>query len=216
MDERLRESISALMDDESNELELQRILGHSDEQEVQLLWGRYHEARQVLKRDSESHFNIDISAGVAAAIRDNAAEPSLDMSTEMDSVEGTVPQNLADRREDQKVVPLLDDSSESSSKRGGSRAWLALAASVAFAFIFAFQGTTELNDEIQSTAANISAEGALLKVSAQEPKVVVEMTEEQARHFSQYLLRHAEHSIRGTQSGFMPLARVASVNSVGI
>ncbi|WP_197481510.1 hypothetical protein, partial [Oleiphilus sp. HI0086] len=63
---------------------------------------------------------------------------------------------------------------------------------------------------------NISAEGALLKVSAQEPKVVVEMTEEQARHFSQYLLRHAEHSIRGTQSGFMPLARVASVNSVGI
>lgn len=75
MDERLRESISALMDDESNELELQRILGHSDEQEVQLLWGRYHEARQVLKRDSESHFNIDISAGVAAAIRDNAAEP---------------------------------------------------------------------------------------------------------------------------------------------
>lgn len=211
MDERLRESISALMDDESNELELKRILSHADNEEVQTVWANYHEVRQVIQQDRESHFNIDISAGVAAAIRDEPLANDKPLSS--NKAEETQNVGLASVGSEQNV---LSDANKTSNF--GGRAWLALAASVAFVFVFTLQGTNQhKNEGVTSIASNGQSDGSLVKVASyQEPKVNVEMTEEQARHFGQYLLRHAEHSVRGTQSGFMPLARVASINSVGI
>ncbi len=217
MDERLRESISALMDDESNELELQRVLSHSDTEDVQELWRYYHQIRHTVQQDSQGSFNVDISAGVAAAIRDESEGENDRFAVESSGLE---PRGASDKESSLDNVSVIKPQRElaSSDKRLGGRAWLALAASVAFAFIFAFHGGPGASkNDIPSVASNLERDASLLKVSsAAEPKIIVEMTEEQAHHFSQYLLRHAEHSVRGTQSGFMPLARVASVNSVGI
>lgn len=220
MDERLKESISALMDDESNELELQRILSHDDKEGVQAVWAGYHEVRRVIKQDHESHLSIDISAGVAAAIREEAS-----VADEVPLADNVQSLHKGQSSEQTSKIDTLgssalanDEVKETKDSKSVSRAWLALAASVAFAFGFTLKGVDTKPDVGLSTiATNIQEDDTLVKVAVtEEPNIIVEMTDEQARHFGQYLLRHAEHSVRGTQSGFMPLARVASVNSVGI
>lgn len=62
------ESISALMDAESTELEVRRILkGAAKDNELSETWRRYHLAQSMLKGQS-IHSTVDISAGVMAAI----------------------------------------------------------------------------------------------------------------------------------------------------
>jgi sigma-E factor negative regulatory protein RseA len=69
MSEQMRESLSALMDDEANELEVQRVLSQIDsDEDLRCTWVRYNIARDVL---SAQHFSLpsaDISAGVREAI----------------------------------------------------------------------------------------------------------------------------------------------------
>ena len=46
MSERMHESLSALMDDEANELEIERLLGQiSNDRELRQVWVRYNIAR---------------------------------------------------------------------------------------------------------------------------------------------------------------------------
>ena len=64
-----RESLSALMDNEGDELELRRVLKslESDSDAAQR-WRRYHLVRSALHRETEGHPGIDISAGVMARL----------------------------------------------------------------------------------------------------------------------------------------------------
>jgi sigma-E factor negative regulatory protein RseA len=205
------------MDDESNELELQRVLSHPDKEKVQAVWARYHEMRQVVRQDKEIHFSVDVSAGVAAAIREESS--TLDSGSEHRDTSAFID---SDHREAFKVgqsIQLVNETGRATQSKLNSRAWLGLAASIAFVFALILPGTdTQRQEGVATVATEAQPDEVFVKVAAniEEPKVIVEMTEEQAQHFAQYLLRHAEHSVRGTQSGFMPLARVASVNSVGI
>ena len=69
MSEQLRESLSALMDDEANELEVQRLLGEmAAADDLRQTWVRYHVARNVLKGQSLEHRRIDLSQRVRDAI----------------------------------------------------------------------------------------------------------------------------------------------------
>ena len=69
MSEQMRESLSALMDDEANELEVQLVLSQIDsDEDLRCTWVRYNIARDAL---SAQHFSLpsaDISAGVREAI----------------------------------------------------------------------------------------------------------------------------------------------------
>lgn len=73
MKDKLRESLSALMDSEGDELELRRVLrtvgGSPDAAEV---WRRYHLARSLMQRDRDIDVSTDLSAGIMARIE---AEP---------------------------------------------------------------------------------------------------------------------------------------------
>tara|TARA_R110001592_G_scaffold24536_1_gene94402 strand:+ start:11797 stop:12030 length:234 start_codon:yes stop_codon:yes gene_type:complete len=64
MNERLKESLSALLDGEVNELELQRILTHENRQEVSACWQRYHTVREWIQVDSSLRVKIDIRSAV--------------------------------------------------------------------------------------------------------------------------------------------------------
>ncbi|MDM3869830.1 RseA family anti-sigma factor [Porticoccus sp. W117] len=67
-DNRLRESLSALMDDSADELELQRVLkAAADDDELRNTWERYQLARSALRNDVPAR-TMDLSASVAAAI----------------------------------------------------------------------------------------------------------------------------------------------------
>lgn len=75
MSENLRQSLSALMDGEADELEIRRLLGELDKsdagqgEELRGSWSRYQQARSVMKNDHVTSFShIDLSQGLAAAI----------------------------------------------------------------------------------------------------------------------------------------------------
>lgn len=68
MSEKLSESLSALMDNEANELELHRLLSQSEDPELRARWSRYHIARSAMRNDVSSFAHIDISAAVSEAV----------------------------------------------------------------------------------------------------------------------------------------------------
>ena len=69
MTEQLRESLSALMDDEATELELHRVLGELESDgALRQTWVRYQLARSAMAGQPVSHARLDISRSVSAAI----------------------------------------------------------------------------------------------------------------------------------------------------
>ena len=71
MSERLRESVSALMDGETGELELRRLLSDPDQLSVRESWQSYHRLRVGMKAESAEFLHWDISERVSSAIGDD-------------------------------------------------------------------------------------------------------------------------------------------------
>lgn len=67
--EALQESLSALMDNETDELELRRVLAASGESEVRATWARYQVARAVMHKELLEP-RLDLAAAVSAALVD--------------------------------------------------------------------------------------------------------------------------------------------------
>lgn len=74
MSQNARESLSALMDNEGDDLELRRALkAFEDEPDAAEAWRRYHLMRSVLRRDHDIDVTTDLSAGIMARLE---AEPA--------------------------------------------------------------------------------------------------------------------------------------------
>ncbi|WP_068825445.1 sigma-E factor negative regulatory protein [Pseudomonas sp. BMS12] len=75
--EALQESLSAVMDNEADELELRRVLAASDDVELRATWSRYQMARAVMHKEMLEP-RLDIAAAVSAALADEAlpAQPA--------------------------------------------------------------------------------------------------------------------------------------------
>lgn len=77
MSDQLRESLSALMDDEAQVLELRRLLAvdDADKTAIEQSWSRYHLAREVMHEPgANTQFrHLDISQQVSMAIREQPA-----------------------------------------------------------------------------------------------------------------------------------------------
>jgi sigma-E factor negative regulatory protein RseA len=69
--EALQESLSAVMDNEADELELRRVLNAFDDAETRDTWSRYQVARAVMHKDLLLP-RLDIAAAVSAALADEA------------------------------------------------------------------------------------------------------------------------------------------------
>ncbi|NBA95404.1 sigma-E factor negative regulatory protein [Pseudomonas sp. R5(2019)] len=67
--EALQESLSAVMDNEADELELRRVLSALDDAETRATWSRYQVARAVMHKDLLVP-RLDIAAAVSAALAD--------------------------------------------------------------------------------------------------------------------------------------------------
>ncbi len=75
----LQESLSALMDNEADELEVRRVLQAADQDPaLRSTWARYQMARSVMHKEPWQG-SVDLSAGIAAALKD---EPALQMESE--------------------------------------------------------------------------------------------------------------------------------------
>lgn len=73
MSEQLGESLSALMDGEVSEQELERVLGRLEDEAVRQTWARFQVASQSLSAAAEgSRWDVDLSRRVMAALEDDA------------------------------------------------------------------------------------------------------------------------------------------------
>ncbi|BCB62577.1 MULTISPECIES: sigma-E factor negative regulatory protein [Halomonadaceae] len=71
MSQNTRESLSALMDNESDELELRRVLKSlPDDADAAETWRRYHLARSMMQRERSVDVSVDLSAGIMARLED--------------------------------------------------------------------------------------------------------------------------------------------------
>jgi sigma-E factor negative regulatory protein RseA len=68
MSEQIRESLSVLMDEEANELDIERVLQHSDNSAVRAVWARYHTVRQIMREGSGRQAQVDIASRVMAVL----------------------------------------------------------------------------------------------------------------------------------------------------
>ena len=66
----LHETLSAVMDNEADELELRRVLAATDDAELRAKWGRYQLARSAMQKETPE-LGFDISGAVAAAIAED-------------------------------------------------------------------------------------------------------------------------------------------------
>lgn len=70
--EALQESLSAVMDNEADELELRRVLNAIDDPEVRATWSRYQMARAAMHKELVLP-HVDISSAVAATLADEVS-----------------------------------------------------------------------------------------------------------------------------------------------
>lgn len=69
--EALQESLSAVMDNEADEMELRRVLGASGDADLRATWSRYQIARAAMHKEFiEPRLNLDIASAVSAALAD--------------------------------------------------------------------------------------------------------------------------------------------------
>ena len=74
MSQNARESLSALMDNEGDELELRRVIKSLDgELDAAEAWRRYHLMRSLMRREPDIDVSADLSAGIMARLKDEPA-----------------------------------------------------------------------------------------------------------------------------------------------
>jgi len=98
MNEQAAESLSTMMDGEASEFELRRNLEQMKQSpEMGERWRRYHVAKSALRGESVASTDIDISAGVMAALED---EPTYSMAPE----EATTAEPQQERRKEARTL----------------------------------------------------------------------------------------------------------------
>ena len=71
MSQNTRESLSVLMDGESDDLELRRVLkALPNDSDAADTWRRYHLVRSMMQREQGVDVSVDLSAGIMAKLRD--------------------------------------------------------------------------------------------------------------------------------------------------
>ncbi len=195
MSERLRESLSALMDGEADELELRRLLAQQDEGELRADWQRYHLAQRARNDDLSAFENWDISQSVSAAIADENIE----------------------------LLPLEASSEGFSFWR--PVAGFAVAASVAVAMVVGVNAVNQSDPAMSPVAPTVAsrvypasgssglgnvAVNAHYSSEAPLPGTNAAVDQAAQQRLQKYMLRHTEAAATNSSQGMISFARVAN------
>jgi sigma-E factor negative regulatory protein RseA len=74
MDDRLRETLSAMMDDEADELSVRRLLSHPEQDEFRDQWQRWQQVRDLMHEGHVSGYPADISERVRRTLDGDVAD----------------------------------------------------------------------------------------------------------------------------------------------
>jgi len=189
MDDRLRETLSAMMDDEADELSVRRLLSHDDQNEVLRQWQRWQQVRDLVHSGQSPAGGIDVCAGVRARL-DGEAEPETSGPAVVNGVHGGRWQ-----------WPAV--------------AMAALALLVGFG---AGAGWESSDDGVpRSMSVAQSGAGSPPPVSAPvvDELALQGLDQAQWEYMSRYLLEHAQHNSVGAGQGAVGYARLVSASSGG-
>ena len=196
MNERMRESLSALLDDEANELELERVLSHiADDDDLRQTWVRYNAARATVSGHQLTHMGLDISSQVRLAITDHN-EPG-------DGLKQRFLRPLTSLAVAASVAATVVIGGQQLAQIGG----------------------TEAYDSNQSLAASASPVGMLNSLGATtvqasygtraipvlQPATRTAYQELARQRMQKYMQEHAEHAALNSPQGLVPFARVPQI-----
>ena len=200
MSERMRESLSALLDDESNELELERILSQiANEDELRQTWVRYNMVRSVVAGQDLACRKLDISAQVRGAISSEG---------------GSATSGKASRFRERLLRPVAS---------------FAVAASVATTVVIGGQQLAQLESgsgsQSQAVASSVSPVGMVNSLGATsvqasygaqsipvlQPATRSAYQELARQRMEKFMQEHAEHAALNTPNGLVPFARVPHI-----
>jgi sigma-E factor negative regulatory protein RseA len=198
--ETLRESLSALMDGEANELELQRLLGDvADNPELRSTWTRYHAVRAVVGSQEIVGFSMDISQRVRGALAQETR---------------VVSQGQLVGRMQRFLKPVAS---------------FAVAASVATVVVVGGQQIAQIGEAGYSSsntvAASASPVGLINSIGAVpmqasygtqsrpqlQPAARTAYRELARQRMEKYMQQHAEHAALNSPQGLVPFARVREI-----
>lgn len=194
MNDRINESLSALVDGETDELEVRRLLNELEENdELRERWQRYQMIGALMR--NEAAVNVDLSRGIMQAID---GEP-------MDEVV--------------KAPAASGHAAVSHRMR-----WLAsgaVAASVTLAVLVGVRVMQPQGNDM-AVAANTPSEPVLVNASPAAVQLAAAdaqpmdkaQLEEAQRKLQEYVMQHTEQATLGANRGIMPYARVVDFSTV--
>lgn len=187
MDDRLRETLSAMMDDEADELAVRRLLSSSEREAVCDQWQRWQHLRNLMHDESSG---APVAVNVAEAVRQQ--------------LNGS--QSSAGLRAD----TMGDSSAVRPQRRLSAIALVALSVLIGFGMGASWDSSNP-ESATQAAAVRVAA-GEQTDV----PEVAIQgLDQQQWETFSRYLLEHAQHNSVGAGRGAVGYARLASVSGPG-
>lgn len=204
MNDQIKESVSALMDGEADELELRRLLASEHGDSIDQQWSRYHLVRDVLQEGDQSSSlrHLDISRQVSMAIsQEDMPRPAADRPQWWRPVAGfAVAASVA-------VAVVVGVQSAQPLTPNAAPADVAVLASPPVSNkVYPVQGSS-----LQAAEGN----GGVVTYSATElpgglasSKAAADL--EAQKRLDKYILRHTERAALNNSQGVISFARVAS------
>ncbi|ATJ82271.1 sigma-E factor negative regulatory protein [Halomonas beimenensis] len=220
MSQNARESLSALMDDEGDELELRRVLKSlEDEPDAADAWRRYHLMRSLMRRETDADVATDLSAGIMARLQDEPAPTPAASELPRRSLPLARSAGIA------AAVSLLVITGvqfyNGASPLGGDEAAVAAAAEQAeFPTDDRMPSLVDLPMFQTPTAGNaglmtVGAGEAMPMMLSPSQRQSLRMDRQQALLLQSYLDRHAEGAAASGGDVWMPLLRASGSETLG-
>lgn len=185
MDDRLRETLSAMMDDEADELSVRRLLSHDGQDEVRAQWQRWQDVRDLMHDGHSPGHGMDVSVAVRELLDGRGS---------------------ATARPD----PVVQDNT-ASRWHWPAAAMVAMALLVGFGAGAGWDSSgTGPVQPVTAAAPETSVQDQPVREIALQG-----LDEEQWEYMSRYLLEHAQHNSVGAGRGAVGYARLVSANGSG-
>ncbi|WP_152206168.1 sigma-E factor negative regulatory protein [Marinobacter changyiensis] len=183
MDDSLKETLSAMMDDQADELAVRRLLSKAEHHELRGQWRRWQQVHDLMRDDPVVPEPVDVSAGVRASLFGESADrPS----------RPTVHHRMG------KAV----------SWRWSAAAMVMVSLAVGFGM-----GSEWESEGIGVVASGPPAALEGPPAEGDVPEIALQgLDDKQWEHLSRYLLEHAQHNSVGAGRGSIGYARLASVS----
>ncbi|MDR5868221.1 sigma-E factor negative regulatory protein [Halomonas koreensis] len=220
MSQNARESLSALMDHEGDELELRRVLKSlDDEPDAADAWRRYHLMRSLMRREPEVDVATDLSAGVMARLREEPAPAAAEAPAHRRSLPLARSAGIAAAVSLMVITGVqfyngaspLGGNEAPVATRAGGEAGAGAPASLVDMPVFQSQVAGQSPQGLMTVGAGGGAPSMLTPSQRQS----LRMDRQQALLLQSYLDRHAEGAAASGGDVWMPLLRASGSESLG-